>query len=67
MRHLRYFLAVADAGNFSRAAERLHLAQPALSQTVRRVEHTLGVRLFDRHPHGARLTADGEALVAATT
>jgi DNA-binding transcriptional LysR family regulator len=66
VRHLRYFLAVADAGNFSRAAERLHLAQPALSQTVRRVEHTLGVRLFDRHPHGARLTADGEALVAAS-
>ncbi len=63
-RHLEYFLAVAEAGSFTRAAERLTIAQPSLSHTVRLLERELGTALFDRHGRGVRLTAAGEALVA---
>lgn len=58
-----YFIAVADAGSFSRAAERLHVAQPALSTRIGELEAELGFILFDRHPRGVRLTPHGLALL----
>jgi DNA-binding transcriptional LysR family regulator len=62
-RHLRYFLAVADAGSVTRAAEVLDIAQPALSQALTRMEKELGVKLFNRTRRGADLTAAGLAIV----
>lgn len=63
LRHLRYFVAVADAGNLSRAAEKLFIAQPPLSLQIRQLEEQIGVPLFTRHPKGVRLTPAGEALL----
>src|SRR6266404_217213 len=57
---LRYVLAVARTGNFSRAAEQCHVAQPSLSQQIHKLEDELGERLFDRLKRGARLTPHGE-------
>ena len=62
-RNLKYFLAVADAGSVTRAAERLNIAQPALSQALTRMENDLGVKLFSRTRRGADLTAAWLAIV----
>jgi LysR family transcriptional regulator, hydrogen peroxide-inducible genes activator len=59
---LRYFVAVAQTRNFSRAAERCRVAQPSLSQQIKKLELELGERLFDRGPPAVTLTAAGEAL-----
>lgn len=62
-RRLRYFLAVVEDGGVTRAARRLHVAQPSLSQSLRALERELGAELFHRVGRGLRLTAAGEALV----
>jgi DNA-binding transcriptional LysR family regulator len=63
-RRLRYFLSVVDEGGVTRAAERLHIAQPSLSQALRALERELGAELFHRVGRGLRLSAAGEALLA---
>src|SRR6202042_272468 len=60
LRHLRYFVAIAEEGSFTRAAERLWVAQPGLSTQIRRLETELGVQLLERHTRGADLTQAGE-------
>lgn len=63
LRHLRYLLAVADNGGFTRAAEALHVSQPTLSQQIRQLEETLGVILFDRTSRTVKPTDAGQAYI----
>ena len=65
LRHLRYFVMVAEEGQITRAASRLHVAQPALSQSIAQLETRLGVELFVRHARGMTLTPAGEAFLDA--
>jgi DNA-binding transcriptional LysR family regulator len=64
IRQLRDFVAVASASSFTRAALESHIAQPALTHQIRRLENELGVTVFVRGPRGVTLTADGEELLA---
>src|SRR5882724_2021865 len=63
LRHARTFVAVSDLGSVSKAAERLHVAQPALSRQIQALEDQLGVKLFDRVGRRLVLTVEGEQLV----
>ncbi|WP_024910327.1 LysR family transcriptional regulator [Chania multitudinisentens] len=65
IRRLRYFLVLADELHFGRAANRLAISQPPLSVSIRQLEETIGVKLFERSHQKVQLTAAGEALVPA--
>jgi DNA-binding transcriptional LysR family regulator len=61
LRRIRHFSVLAETLNFSRTAERLHIAQPALSVSIQKLENELGTKLFERTSTGVKLTASGEA------
>src|SRR6516162_8874305 len=63
LRHLRYFVALADAGSFTHAAERMFIAQPTLSQQIRRLEEIVGTQLAQRQREGLRFTPAGTVLL----
>ena len=64
---LRVFLAVAEAGSFTRAGRAVGLSQSAVSRRVARLERSVGVSLFHRHPRGLLLTEQGEEFLATVT
>ncbi|HXM48449.1 MAG TPA: LysR family transcriptional regulator, partial [Pyrinomonadaceae bacterium] len=66
LRHLRYFQAVATLLNFSRAAEQLHVAQPAISRQIRDLEDEIGVTLFRRSSSRVQLTEAGQYFLNQT-
>src|SRR6185437_9977390 len=66
LRHLRYFVTLADAGSFTHAAELIFVAQPTLSQQIRRLEEILGTQLLQRRREGLKLTAAGRVLLDAS-
>lgn len=63
LRQLRHFEEIVNASSFGQAAERLHLTQPALSKSIRNLEQSLGVQLFERHPAGVSLTEYGRVFL----
>jgi LysR family nitrogen assimilation transcriptional regulator len=67
LRQLRYFVEIAQSRSFSRAAERLRVAQPALSQNISSLEDSLGAKLFERHARGVELSPAGQRLLASAS
>lgn len=65
IREIDYIVAVAECGNITRAADKLYISQPALSQTIKRIEHEMGVQLFQRFNGRLRLTDEGNCFVSA--
>src|SRR5438105_3908035 len=64
LRHLKYFVAVTEHGSITQAANRVHIAQPALTKQIRDLEDELGFELFERHARGVALTAGGRQFLA---
>jgi DNA-binding transcriptional LysR family regulator len=63
LRHLRYFVAVGEEQHYNRAAQRLRVAQPALSRQIQDLEEEIGFKLFDRLPRGVKISAAGKCLL----